>query len=237
MSEKLLLPREWTQKSIGPIWKAAAVAGWTIAILLAQCLVMVLAWQGLNRPAPPPPPELPAPPIAPKAHDDLEVAHSMGRIRCLVAVGRSQEALAETIRCLTLCERLEIDPPAELPELFAETVTSISAHSASPASNPPNPRPARPRPTPPPPIAASLAYQPADPPVCQNGRVPGPGYPQAPPRPRLAQLPPIGQDYPLMPPPPPQSEGGPGLPPPPPSGRYEFQPPQGAPPMRSIPGY
>lgn len=225
MSEKLMLPREWTQKSIGPVWKAAALAGWAIAILLAQCLVMLLAWPGL-RPAPPPPAELPAPRIAPKTHGDLEVAHSMARIRCLVAVGRTQEALAETIRCLTLCERLEIDPPAELPGLFAATVTSISAQPASSVSSPTNQRQAGARPAPRPPIST--------PPACQNGRVPGPGYPQAPPRPRLAQLPPVGQDYALMPPPPPlQNQSGPGLPPPPPSGRYEFQPPPGAPP----PGY
>lgn len=229
-----MLPRGWTQKSIGPIWKAAAIAGWAIAILLAQCLVMVLAWPGLTRPAPPPLAELPPPPpVAPKSHGDLEVANSMARIRCLVAVGRSQEALAETIRCLTLCQRLQIDPPAELPALFAETVTSISAGDDSHESPRPRPRPVRSAPQaipaePGPAYRAEAAA--ADQPGCVNGRLPGPGYPQAPPRPRLAQLLPP----PYLPPPPPVPDGANDnrrLPQPPQAGRYEFQPLPGAPPM------
>lgn len=223
MSEKLLLPREWTQKTIAPVWKGAAIAGWAIALLLAQCLVMLLAWPGRPGPLTPPVAELPPPPpLAPRTRDDLEVARSVARIRCLVAVGRSQEALAETIRCLSLCQRLEIDPPADLPALFAQTVTSISDHPAKSAPTRPRPRPTRPLPPPPP---LQLAYQQETP-----GRLPGPGYPQAPPRPRLAQLPPVSAAHPVMPPSLPQ----------PPSGRYEFQPlppsgpPHGPPPF---PGY
>lgn len=221
MSEKLLLPREWTQKTIAPVWKGAAIAGWAIALLLAQCLVMVLARPGRTAAPPPPVAELPAPSLAPRTHDDLEVARSVARIRCLVAVGRSQEALAETIRCLSLCQRLEIDPPADLPALFAQTVTSISAHpaEAAPSRPRPRPRPARPQPPSPPP---ELAFQEEEIPNCRSGRLPGPGYPQAPPRPRLAQLPPVSAPYPLTPPPPPY-ENSPL--PAPPSGRYEFQPP------------
>ncbi|MBN9414889.1 MAG: hypothetical protein J0I12_05585 [Candidatus Eremiobacteraeota bacterium] len=59
MSDKLVLPRDWNRKSVAPIWKAAAIAGWALAVLLGQCLVIVLAWEGLNRPAayrPPSPP-------------------------------------------------------------------------------------------------------------------------------------------------------------------------------------
>ncbi|MBX3171400.1 MAG: hypothetical protein KF760_28590 [Candidatus Eremiobacteraeota bacterium] len=202
MSERLLLPREWAQKSIAPVWKWVAIAGWAIALLLAQCLIIVLARPG-RPPAPPPLAKSPAPP--PKNHNDLEVARCLARLRCLVAVGRSQEALAETIRCLSLCQRLEIDPPIDLPVLFAQTVTSLSNHSGEAPSRHPGARPARsPRAAPPP----------------ELGRLPGPGYPQAPPRPRLAQRPPVSGPYPMMPPPaPPQPTGGP----------YEFQPDPPAP--------
>lgn len=222
MSEKLVLPREWTQKSIGPLWKGAAIAGWAIALLLAQCLVIVLGWPCPGRDAPPPSDRPAPPPLDSKHRGNLEVANSMARIRCLVAVGRTQEALAETIRCLTLCERLEIEPPAELPALFAETVTSISDHRDSQAA----PRPVAPTPKVRPAVATPLVEQPEASMAACSGSLPGPAYPQAARRPRLAQLPPISPgDSVLPPPPPPQPEVGLALPPLPPAGRYEFQPP------------
>lgn len=232
MSEKLLLPREWTQKSIAPVWKWAAVAGWAMALVLAQCLVIVLVWPG-GRPttATPPLAETPPAALAPRNHGQLDVARSLSRIRCLVAVGRSQEALAETIRCLTLCQRLEVDPPADLPALFAQTVTSISSQPAeSPVRPHPRPRPAQPAPPPAPPEPT----YPSHPVTCSAGRLPGPGYPQAAPRPRLAQLPPVSGAYPFMPPPPPPENSPVPAPPQPGAGRYEFQPPHGLPPF---PGY
>ncbi len=131
----------------------------------------------------------------------------MARIRCLLAVGRSQEALAETILCLTLCQRLQIDPPLELPELFAETVARAPVReSHRPAVHNPPARPEQQPPTPPPAVV---------------GKLPKVTYPQANPHPKLADLPsfdeqpvsPMGPPRPLPNaydfPPPPPGEGGP----------------------------
>ena len=228
VSEKLMLPREWTRKTQAPVWKAAAIAGWAFSLILAQCLVFVLAWPVLTRPpAPPPPPEAPAPAPPPAAHSysEIQLANSLARVRCLVNVGRSQEALEEIIGCLTLCQRAQIDPPGELPALFARTVASLSRHD-SPAARPAV-KPGRSV------AAASAAQNPLRPEegtrLC--GRMPGPGYPLAHPKARaLAQLP----ESPLPAPPPPQvappTEGRTDLDRPAP---YQFQPAhtQGRPPL------
>lgn len=213
MSERLRLPREWMQKSATPVWKAAAMAGWAVALLLGQCLVLVLAWAGPRTPqVPPPVTEAPPPPLVPRPANDLQVSRSLARVRCLLAVGRSQEALSETIRCLTLCQRLKIDPPEELAGLFAE--------EAAPASPPPAP-----------PTRRTIAREiplPSQPTASVAGRVPGPAYPRAlaptPPRaspgpieePELPPLLPTDDPYPSEDPfePPP----GPPLGPPPPPG-------------------
>lgn len=172
MSERLRLPREWMQKSATPVWKAAAMAGWAVALLLGQCLVLVLAWAGPRTPqAPPPIAEAPPPPLVPRPPNDLQVSRSLARVRCLLAVGRSQEALSETIRCLTLCQRLKIDPPEELAGLFAET-----AAPAPPPPAPPSRRPVYRMAPPAPPRPSSV-----------TGRVPGPAYPRALP-PAIPQL-------------------------------------------------
>lgn len=208
MSQRLILPREWTQKTIAPIWKAAAISGWAFALILAQCLVLVLARPG-RPPAPPPPPPAVALPAPQPKHEEVLVANSMVRIRCLVKVGRSQEALAEIIRCLSLCQRTQTDPPVELPELFAAMVSSPSARSAGSAASHPRPNPLPP--TPPDEVTTSVA-----------GRLPGPAYPLAHPRtPRLASnpppiypeapfqiIPPDSAPYPYQPP------FGPGMEPP-----------------------
>lgn len=193
------------------MWKAAAIAGWALALLLGQCLVIVLAWGGLSRPTPPPPAAEPATtPVLPRTRGSLEVSRSLTRIRCLLAVGRSQEALAETIACLTLCQRLQIDPPEELPALIAETVTRPPARGVR--------RPEKP--APPVPSFSPSIQQAAVPLV---GRVPGPAYPQASPHSKADELPPIANSpavYPAVPtrsfaaPPPPPDPFGPPPPPP-----------------------
>ena len=234
-----MLPREWTRKSQAPVWKAAAIASWAFSLILAQCLVIVLAWPGLTRPAPPPPPSAPevaAPAVLPvplpAAHNgaEIQISNSLARVRCLVNVGRSQEALAETIRCLTLCQRAQIDPPADLPALFAQTVTNLSNRPERPLRRPsvrPQPQPS----SPPQPVIEEEERATS---VC--GRVPGPAYPLAHlPRPRyqndnLAQLPEPPQ--PMSPPaqPPASRADQPGP--------YSFQPnrrPQGPPPGGGFP--
>jgi hypothetical protein len=232
-----MLPREWTRKTQAPVWKAAAIAGWAFSLILAQCLVIVLAWPGLTRPAPPPPPPpepapavLPAP--LPPGHNgaEIQVSNSLARVRCLVNVGRSQEALAETIRCLTLCQRAQIDPPADLPALFAQTVTHLSNRTEH----------SFPRPTPRPSVAAqppapTLPEVEDTPPMC--GRVPGCAYPLAHrPHPKLAKddLAQLPDAPPPMLPPAPAATSSDG----PQPGPYPFQPnrrPQGPPPGGGFP--
>lgn len=221
-----MLPREWARKSQTPVWKAAAIAGWVLSLILAQCLVMVLAWPGLVRPAPPPPPEapvaaIPSLPSVGRSREEMEVSNSMARIRCLLNVGRSQEALSETIACLTQCQRAQLEPPAQLSVLFAQTVASLSSRTETSSPN----LPKRPQPQTRLPVAsAAVTTEPMVAPVC--GRVPGPSYPQAHLKsPVLAQLPPPGPP-PMLPPAPAQQQSTP----------YPFQPGPGGPRPGGFPG-
>lgn len=232
MSEKLVLPREWTRKTQAPIWKAAAIAGWAFSMLLAQCLVLVLAWPRGTQPVPPPPALAPpAPPPAAHNGEEIQVSNSMARIRCLVNVGRSQEALAETIRCLSFCQRAQIDPPGELPALFAQTVAGLPERRVTPKAE----RAATGGPAPALPVQLAVpGPRPASPPVC--GRMPGCGYPQARSKCQaLAQLPQAGRES-MLPPVPPQDEqsGDRTLP----GGPFPFQPERQQPPPAagSFPG-
>lgn len=155
MRETLRIP-EWQRPSHSRPLIVAAASGWGLALFLAGLLVARPAPARAG--APPPPPrlaEMGPPPLSPVD------------IRALLVQDRSQEALREIARCWAFSQEQQVQPPAELPELFAQAMKQL-ANTPRPqlASSVPIARRGAPprlvRPACPAPLAVVLAPPPVD---------------------------------------------------------------------------